>query len=25
MPSFPSTAYGDILGRQYYMGVHAKF
>ena len=25
MPSFPSTQYGDLLGRQYYMGVHAKF
>ncbi|HEY0684856.1 MAG TPA: TonB-dependent receptor [Steroidobacter sp.] len=25
MPSFPSTQYGDILGRQYYMGINAKF
>ncbi len=25
MPSYPTASYGDILGRQYYMGVRAKF
>lgn len=25
MPSYPLASYGDILGRQYYMGVRAKF
>jgi iron complex outermembrane receptor protein len=25
MPSYPTASYGDILGRQYYLGVRAKF
>jgi outer membrane receptor protein involved in Fe transport len=25
MPSYPTASYGDIIGRQYYMGVRAKF